>query len=289
MNECFLPGDPVAPDWSAIQLQDTWADQLKLTSVRGWRELWRAFCRKQRQPVQLPSLPALNFSIPKYILQEFHNLPNGNYSRRFARGYINGFDFSMLGTVGRARTWIADQVKNGGAVLDVGTAGGRTAAAIHAAGVEQVWGVDPSPYLLKHAALDHPAVTFLPGIAEKLPFPDNRLDAVAICFVLHEMPPRYIAQAFAEFVRVLKPGGKLVVAEPSEQQLAPLRWRQLFTLNGWRHRYFAWLARKAYEPFLPAWHQLDKLALAADAGLQLEQNRPGMPINRWVFRKPDAC
>ncbi len=288
MNKNVLFQDPVAPDWSTVELQDSWADQLNLSSIEGWRELVRAFGRERRQPVQLPPQDAFNLRIPKYVLQEFHNLPNGNYSRRFSRGYITGFDVSMLGTVGKARAWIAQQLRDCHAVLDVGTAGGRTAAAIRAVGVAQVWGVDPSPYLLKHAASDHPDVTFLPGIAEALPFSAERLDAIAICFLLHEMPPRYIAKAFSEFMRVLKPGGKLVIAEPSEQQLAPFRWKQLKNRKGWKQMYFSWLAHKAHEPFLAAWHKLDKLSVANEAGLQLVEQIPGMPINRWIFQKTDV-
>ena len=29
-------------------------------------------------------------TIPAYVLQEFHNLPNGNYSNSLMRGYIAG-------------------------------------------------------------------------------------------------------------------------------------------------------------------------------------------------------
>lgn len=286
MMKNVVPQDPIAPDWSSISLQDTWADQLNLSTLQGWREIFRAFGRAQRQRVQLPPQLPLNIAIPKYVLQEFHNLPNGNYSRRFSRGYITGFDISMLGTVACARRWIASELQQCQAVLDVGTAGGRTAAAIKATGVQQVWGLDPSPYLLKHAAADHPQISFLPGIAEDLPFADQRLDGIAVCFVLHEMPPRYIAQALAEFARVLKPGGKLVIAEPSERQLRPFRWRQLLTVSGWSQLYFGHLARNAYEPFLASWHKQDKCALAAQAGLALVREEPGMPINRWVFVKP---
>lgn len=287
MTHISTSQDPVAPDWSAVNLQDTWPDGLKLSTFAGLSELLRAFRRKERQPVQLPQDLPFDVKVPKYVLQEFHNLPNGNYSRRVSRGYITGFDVTMLGCMRGIRSWMADELNQCRAVLDVGTAGGRAAAAISAAGVEEVWGVDPSPYLLKHAATDYPHIKFMPGIAEELPFPNDRFDGISACFLLHEMPPRYVARALQEFRRVLTPGGKLVIAEPSAEQLSPVKFKHFLTFRGWQHTYFGCLARKAYEPFLAAWHKLDKVETAAEAGLILKKEVPGMPVNRWVFVKPE--
>lgn len=286
-TQSSVVAEPIAPDWSSIALADTWPDALDLKSFRGWRELLRALFGKRRK-VKIPDHFIADISLPKYIFQEFHNLPNGNYSRRFSRGYITGFDISMLGHMQRARSAIADHLAHCRRVLDIGTAGGRTAAAIKARGVEQVWGMDPSPYLLVHAANDHPDITFIPGIAEKIPFGDAQLDGISICFVFHEMPPRYIRRALAECKRVLKPGGVLVVAEPSPRQLEPLRWKELVRRSGWSRLYFKALAHHVYEPFLKSWHRLDKLQLFENAGFEDVEEYKGMPVNSWRLRRPFA-
>jgi len=63
-------------------------------------------------------------------------------------------------------------------------------------------------------------VNFLPivGDLERLPFKDNTFDACFCGWVLHHFPD---AGAFvAEIRRVLKPGGKIALAEPNESNLA---------------------------------------------------------------------
>lgn len=276
--------DPVIPNWKEVQLEDTWPDSLDLGTFSGaWRFTKLIFGK--RKPVSVPSSLLEQVAIPKYVLQEFHNLPNGNYSRRFSRGYITGFDISMLGYADVARGWIASRLKSCHAVVDVGTAGGKTGRAIKDAGVEEVWGVDPSPYLLKHAAEDHPCVKFVPGIAEDLPFPDKRLDGIAACFLFHEVPPKYARLAFASFNRVLKIGGKVIVAEPSEQQLEPFKLKEFFGKKGWLKVYFKTLANFVHEPFLDAWHSHNKLELFENAGFTVVEQEQGMPINYFHLEK----
>lgn len=284
MNKGISRQDPNIPDWSNMQLADTWADSMNLGSFSGLKAFLQGIFGK-RLPVELPECLPGREKLPRYLLQEFHNLPNGNYSNRFSRGYITGFDRSMLGHLDGARSWLAEKLKHCTSVLDVGTAGGKTAGAVHAVGVEDVWGVDPSPYLLKHAASDHVAIKFVQGLAEDLPFNAARFDGIAVCFVFHEIPPRYVRDALAEFNRVLSIGGRLVISEPSEAQLAPFRWRDLLRPSNWLRLYFRLLAGFVYEPFLEAWHNLDKQAFFSEAGFQLEEIKPGMPINLYSFIK----
>jgi ubiquinone/menaquinone biosynthesis C-methylase UbiE len=281
--------DPVVPDWSAVTLPDAWPDQLDLKRPR---DLWR-FARHvlgfDNKPVQLPAGVPGAANIPKYILQEFHNLPNGNYSRRFTRGYITGFNLVMLGEINRSHAQIAQQlaakpdVKNG-SVLDVGCGGGGLAGALLQAGIGDVWALDPSPYLLKHAAHDWPRIHFVQGVAENTHFPDTRFDAITACFLLHEIPPRYVAQCFHEWARILKPGGWLAFCEPSPLQLRQkLLW--LWHNYGWRGIYFRSLARRLHEPFLAAWHQQDIPALLKQHGFELVQHDIGMPMRHVLARK----
>jgi len=268
--------DPRVPDWVGQELPEAWADRL------GWWGLLRHVLGR-RQPVQLPVDMPLPAEMPKYVLLEFHHLPNGNYSKRFTSSYITGFDRSMIGEMRRARTRIAGLLADCKSVLDVGTAGGRTAAMLKQQGVPDVWGIDPSPYLLQHAARSHPGVNFVQSTAEHTPFPNERFEGIAVCFVLHEIPPKYIARCLAEFRRVCKKGGLLVICEPSPAQLQ-LGWRSVTKHAGWRGAYFKLLAKLVHEPFVRLWHELDARALLATAGFELASDEEHFPARYIVAR-----
>lgn len=274
--------DPRVPDWPSLDLPDTWPDQLDL---RRPRHLWR-FLRGiagKRQRIQLPEAMPGRELLPKYLLQEFHNLPNGNYSKKVTRGYITGFDRVMLGQMCLARGRLAGYLAGCRSALDVGCAGGRTAAALKAAGVPEVWGIDPSPYLLQHAARDFPGVRFVQGVAERTGFAAGRFDGIAACFLLHELPPRYLEQALAEFHRILAPGGRLAICEPSRLQMSGSL-RQLWRSSGWRGLYFHLLARFLHEPFVHAWHRCDARELFARCGFELEVDEERLPL-RYLFAR----
>lgn len=247
--------DPQVPDWANLQLPDSWADRLKLWRPWDLLKLLRSVLAK-RQRVQLPEGMPGRELLPKYLLQEFHHLPNGNYSKQLTHGYITGFDRMMLGTMRAARAHLANALRECRSVLDVGTAGGRTAAAIKTVGVQDVWGLDPSPYLLQHAARRFAQVNFIQGTAEQTPFRHERFDGIAACFVLHELPPKQVQAALHEFARITRPGALLAICEPSAEQLDQGLWR-LWRKHGWRGAYFNTLAKLVHEPFVHAWHRLD--------------------------------
>lgn len=276
--------DPVPPDWSNIELPATWDDDIRFSNPL---DLWRFYraITGPRKPVSVDTANPLFSHIPKYALQEFHSLPNGNYSSKISRGYITGFDRAMLGIMSRVRTQMAAFVSDCRAVLDVGTGGGKLAASVRQAGPPDVWGVDVSPYLLKHAAVLNPGIHFIPAAVEKLPFHDERFDAVVASFLFHEIPPRYLHRALEEIARVLRPGGKLVIAEPSEKQLQPVRIESLLRVEGWRHWYFKNLAEKVYEPFLMTWHKLNKPAAFDHAGFELDRQHDQIPITSYYLTR----
>lgn len=277
--------DPTPPDWRSLVLEDTWPDTLHpLSRLSNILTLLRHVFGK-RQPVTLPDSLLGSGTIPKYILQEFHNLPNGNYSNHLTHGYITGFDKAMLGTIQRSREWIARGLSGCNAVLDIGTSGGKTAATIFDRGSRDVWGIDPSPYLLKHAAQHYPHIQFIPGIGENLPFRDERFDAISLCFVFHEVPPRYSQKILEECNRCLKPGGLMAIAEPSAIQFTRPEWRSLMSGKGWKHVYFHLMAHRAHEPFVKAWHQIDKSRFWTAAGFELREALDELPISHWLIQK----
>jgi ubiquinone/menaquinone biosynthesis C-methylase UbiE len=91
-------------------------------------------------------------------------------------------------------------------LLDAACGPGTLAAAAAARGAEPV-GVDLAPGMVALARERHPALRFLEGDAEALPFEDASFDAVAAGFLVHHLPDP--AAAAAEFARVLAPGGRI--------------------------------------------------------------------------------
>jgi ubiquinone/menaquinone biosynthesis C-methylase UbiE len=102
----------------------------------------------------------------------------------------------------------AAEVGRGVRVLDVASGPGYAAAQAAERGAS-VAGVDIAEAMTALASRLHPQVEFVYGNAEALPFTDESFDAVVGNFaLLHLGRPE---QAVAEFVRVLKPGGRLAL------------------------------------------------------------------------------
>jgi SAM-dependent methyltransferase len=106
----------------------------------------------------------------------------------------------------------------GDAVLDIGCgAGVDSLVAAHLVGAGgRVAGLDVTPAMVVRARaslaqLGLPNVTFQIGDAEALPFPDNDFDAVISNGVFNLTLDK--AKALQETHRVLKPGGRLMLAD----------------------------------------------------------------------------
>lgn len=122
-------------------------------------------------------------------------------------------------------------IKAGNKVLDVGCgSGGLTLTAKRSAGrLGSVYGIDASPEMIdvarKKASQTVTDVVFEVALIEKLPFEDSTFDVVISRLVMHHLPDDLKLQAFAEIVRVLKPGGTIFVADfqaPTNPLLATL-------------------------------------------------------------------
>jgi ubiquinone/menaquinone biosynthesis C-methylase UbiE len=101
-----------------------------------------------------------------------------------------------------------------GRVLDVGVGSGLNLA-FYGDKTERVYGVDPSPELLRFAETRARKaaipVELLLGSSEALALEDKSIDTVVLTFTLCTIGSP--AAALAEMRRVLKPGGKLLFAE----------------------------------------------------------------------------
>lgn len=115
-------------------------------------------------------------------------------------------------------------------VLDVGCGDGALAAVLSRHG-GRVTGLDPDPRMLDaahtRAAAESVALHLVHGRAEALPFADETFDRVVAVTVLCFIP--HADRAIAEMVRVLKPGGRLVIGELGRWSL----WSAIRRVRGW--------------------------------------------------------
>ena len=111
-------------------------------------------------------------------------------------------------------------------VLDVGCGGGRVATGLSAALPIIIVGVDPSASQIKRLgrhARTNAAVTGTRAWGESLPFADNSFDTViSSCAWKHWPVPE---DGVAECLRVLRPGGALVIVEIDGTSTADAFWQ----------------------------------------------------------------
>jgi len=135
--------------------------------------------------------------------------------------------FLVRGKVRELRQKVLDraQLSSGQSVLDVGCGTGSLAieAATRVSPTGRVTGIDPAPRQIARAQAKARrsglAVEFRSAVIEQLPFTDGSFDAVTSTLMMHHLPDELKRRGIAEVHRVLKPGGRLVVADfESDQQ-----------------------------------------------------------------------
>ena len=115
-----------------------------------------------------------------------------------------------LMTIGLDRCWRRQAVKGlHGHVLDVACGTGDMVLELQKRGCA-VTGVDLSEEMMSIAKTKAPA-TYILGDAEHLPFPDAAFDAVTCAFGVRNFV--HLKKGLGEMLRVLKPGGRMVILE----------------------------------------------------------------------------
>ncbi len=96
-------------------------------------------------------------------------------------------------------------------LLDVGCGTGALAAELAARGYEAT-GLDPSEGMLRVLGERAPRVSAVRASATAMPFDDGEFDlSVSIATMHHIADPDSVRRALAEMVRVVRPGGKVIV------------------------------------------------------------------------------
>jgi SAM-dependent methyltransferase len=113
---------------------------------------------------------------------------------------------------------------SGARALDFGCGAGRLTRAL-AARFELAVGVDIAPAMLDLARRDNPVAARCEFLLNPRPdlalFGQGEFDLVYSSVVLQHLPPGLIRGYLAEFARVLRPGGSLVIQLPTHPRLTP--------------------------------------------------------------------
>ena len=175
-----------------------------------------------------PTLPA---HAPHVLLTDYYQTEQDrqDYLRKIFDNTAADYDRieSMLawgtGSRYRRQALIRGGLKTGMKVLDVGVGTGLVAAqACRLTGDPAlVTGVDPSPGMMAASKLPK-TMLMVEGRAESLPFPDNHFDFLSMGYALRHISD--LSVAFAEFERVLKPGGRLCLLEITQARSGFGRW-----------------------------------------------------------------
>ena len=140
-----------------------------------------------------------------------------------AARYDRTNDVLSLGQDRRWRRAVVEalDMRPGEKLLDLAAGTGTSTAPFTDAGVLAV----PSDFslgMLRTGRGRRPDLPFVAGDATRLPFADAVFDAVTISFGLRNIAD--VSGALAEFARVTRPGGQLLVCEFSRPRPAPIRW-----------------------------------------------------------------
>lgn len=131
-------------------------------------------------------------------------------------------DLLAAGQTRRWRRAVVDAVrpKSGERILDLAAGTGTSSVPFAKAGA-LVIPVDFSLGMLRVGKRRHPGLPFVAGDGLALPFADSAFDAATISFGLRNLHD--LQAGLTELLRVVRPGGRLVICEFSQPTWAPFR------------------------------------------------------------------
>ena len=226
---------------------------------------------------------------PEYYLQNFHYQTDGWLSAKSARLYDYQVESLFLGTADAMRRqvlpfftqWVKDKQIQGDQpkVVDVATGTGRFASFL----MDNVRDLDLSvldlsPFYLaeaKNILGQYDSVKYVESPAESMPAEDNSYDAITCVYLFHELPGEVRKEVLKEWMRVLKPGGKVFFVDSAQEGEVPYdRVLEGFTII-------------AHEPYYLDYTKNEIGLLFTDAGFSVDTTEVHWVSKLLVATKPE--
>jgi ubiquinone/menaquinone biosynthesis C-methylase UbiE len=232
------PWDAVVQEDSRLQLNHRQINPLFVLSetAKAVRESVGIFSRRNKGEIKGVAWQGKESSIyPEYYLNDFHFQTDGWLSTTSAERYETSTETLFLGRQdAMQRQTLVPLLKKAKesppqTILEVACGTGRFGTFVRDNFPDaNVTMSDLSPYYLEKArendaywrsfrkenkkeAAD--TTTFVQANAEELPFASNSFDAILCVYLFHELPADARKRAAAEMVRVVKPGGTIVLSD----------------------------------------------------------------------------
>ena len=185
-------------------------------------------------------------------------------------------------------------LRRGMKLLDVATGTGQVARAATRilGGAGSVVGLDPSAGMLRQARAH--ASLLVRARAEEMPLRDDLFDMLSMGFALRHVAT--LETAFAEYRRVLKPGGRVLLLEVSRPRSAMTRWVMRVYFQRLLPRLIRIATRDPHAPLLMEYywdtiaecvpHATILAALRQTGFVAVEHRMFGGCISEYVARKP---
>ena len=223
---------------------------------------------------------------PAYYRRTFHWQTDGYFSDHSAEIYELGVELLFRGTADVMRRQIIPPVTRAVRaadrplrVLDVACGTGRTLHQLAVAHPElRLYGVDLSPAyvrLARRRLADLAEIALAVENAEALPFADAAFDVVTSVYLFHELPRNTRRAVAREMLRVVRPGG-LVVIEDSAQIAESAEIASALRA----------FPAEFHEPFYADYLEDDLAALLAEVGFEVESSEPHFVAKVVIARRP---
>jgi demethylmenaquinone methyltransferase / 2-methoxy-6-polyprenyl-1,4-benzoquinol methylase len=178
------------------------------------------------------------------LRQPHQNADKADKVRRMFAAIAGKYDFNnRLHSLGRDQAWRRfavrqARVKPGDAVVDVACGTGDLTELFARSPAATITGIDFTPEMLAVAQRKRERlpseirhkISYQQGDAQQLTLPDASADVVSIAFGIRNVADP--TRAIAEFARILRPGGRLVILEFDTPRFPPFRWLNNF-YSGW--------------------------------------------------------